>query len=293
MGNPLNEVELAEAKEEGSVILPNAIETESVEVPLLLSKSSSPPQDKNDENDENDDDDDANTREFQKHSQTPVTTTTMEESSCLNGNKMGKNDLKSVNDSSSELNELDGLGGDQDQAPLLSTQKRSDEKVLSSSFSHGTETIACNPESLKEMEIKYAAYVRHDHYGNWGTRDVSFLEKTQILVALVTLCPVRVILLTLLLVTFYVICKLCTLRVMASSNDEGQESFAHMTGPRRTIIVRSGRFLARTMLFVFGFYYIPVTYRTPDRMRNLHLGVGDLDESNKVSSLAQPVPKRK
>lgn len=287
MGNPLNEVELADSKEKGSVILPNAIETESVEVPLLLSKSSSPPHDKNDENDENDDDDDANTREFQKYSQTPVAMKTGEESSCLNGNKMGENDLKSVNCTSSELSELDGPGGDQDQAPLLTAQKRSDKKVLSSSSSHGMEAIAYTPESLKEMEIKYAAYVRHDHYGNWGARDVSFLEKTRILVALGTLCPVRVILLTSLLVIFYMICKLCTLRVMASSDDEGQESFAHMTGPRRTIIVRSGRFLARTMLFVFGFYYIPVTYRTPDRMQNLHLGMGDLDESTKVSSVAQ------
>lgn len=199
-----------------------------------------------------------------------------------------KSDQTPANDKESK--KVDDNGGD-DQAPLLSQQHRSDAaaKGTQMPLSNGatTELVQYPPELIKEMESKYAAYVRHDVYGNWGTRSVSLVEKLQLLVALVTICPIRVFLLFAILVLFYVICKLCTLRVTASSSDEGQESFAHMTGVRRTIIVRSGRFLARAMLFIFGFYYIPVSNRTSEEMQSLHLGLGDSEESQVSTSFPE------
>lgn len=260
MGNPLKEVELAGSKDPEAKP-PAATATESAEVPLL---SESPQNDTSD------------TNEVQKNAQTPASN---KESKVLSDDlKLSEGKLDNNHD-----------GGD-DQAPLLSHQYRSDEAKGTLPASNGaaaaTESVQYPPELLKEMEVKYAAYVRHDVYGNWGMRTISFLEKLQLFVALVTLCPIRVFFLFALLVLFYVICKLCTLQVTASSSDEGQESFAHMTGVRRTIIVRSGRFLARAMLFIFGFYYIPVSTRTNGEAQNLQLGLGDPEES-KVSTCFQ------
>jgi hypothetical protein len=173
-----------------------------------------------------------------------------------------------------------GEGMDQDQSPLLGKhhngrseeiQQESTSSKAAAAAASSSETVEVAAQTVKEMEVKYAAYMRHDIYGNWGMNSVPVLEKVKLLLALLTLCPIRFCLLLFFLVVFYLICKVCTLRVVASSNDEGQESFAHMTGARRAIVVRSGRFLARVMLFVFGFYNIHVDHRTPDRQL-LHLG---------------------
>jgi hypothetical protein len=183
-----------------------------------------------------------------------------------------------------------GEGMDQDQSPLLGKhhngrseeiqQESTSSKAAAASSSEGVEVAA---QTVKEMEVKYAAYMRHDMYGNWGMNSVPVLEKVKLLLALLTLCPIRFCLLLFFLVVFYLICKVCTLRVVASSNDEGQESFAHMTGARRAIVVRSGRFLARVMLFVFGFYNIHVVHRTPDRQL-LHLGAAASSHERNVST---------
>jgi hypothetical protein len=183
-----------------------------------------------------------------------------------------------------------GEGMDQDQSPLLGKHHngRSEEiqeestssKAAAGSSSEAVEVAA---QTVKEMEVKYAAYMRHDMYGNWGMNSVPVLEKVKLLLALLILCPIRFCLLLFFLVVFYLICKVCTLRVVASSNDEGQESFAHMTGARRAIVVRSGRFLARVMLFVFGFYNIHVVHRTPDRQL-LHLGAAASSHERTVST---------
>lgn len=260
MGNPLKEVELKEAGAKPSTT------SEAAEVSLISSSEFVK--------------DDALTSELHK---IPLTLDGIKESQFLNG-KLEHEGQSMEENPNPDLVSFRGIANgrdNQDQAPLLSQANRSHElqEVASSSDSGALNGRQFASESFKEMEIKYAAYVRKDMYGNWGTAYVSFWEKLQLLVAVMTLCPLRVFLLASLLVLFYLICKLCTLRVTASSNDEGQESFAHMTGLRRIIIVRSGRFLARVMLFVFGFYYIPVTYRTPEKMQNLHLGVGDYDES--------------
>ena len=269
MGNPLKEVQLAGPKDPGAK--PPSTAAESAEVPLLSDSS---------ENGALDDTSVIN--EVQKYSQTPTS----------NGESKSSSDDPRLSEEELDPN-LDSVArnadGADDQAPLLSQQIRSDEARETLPASKGiaaTESVHYSPELLKEMEVKYAAYVRHDVYGNWGTNKISLLEKFQLLVALVTLCPLRVFLLFSMLVLMYIICKLCTLRVAASSSDEGQESFAHMTGVRRTIIVRAGRFLARAMLFIFGFYYIPVSYRNSAEAQRLHLGLGDSEES-KVSSWSQ------
>lgn len=263
MGNPLKEVELGGSKDPEEK--PPTTAAESAEVPLL---SKSPQNDTSD------------TTEVEKNAQTPASN---KESKVLSDDlKVSEGKLDDNDDSIARIAD----GGD-DQAPLLSQQYRSDEAKGTTPPPNGataTEFVQYPPELLKELEVKCAAYVRHDVYGNWGMHRISFLEKLQLFVALVTLCPIRIFFLFASLVLFYVICKLCTLRVTASSSDEGQESFAHLTGVRRTIIVRSGRFLARAMLFIFGFYYIPVSNRTSAEAQNLHLG--DPDES-KVSTCSQ------
>lgn len=42
-----------------------------------------------------------------------------------------------------------------------------------------------------------------------------------------------------------------------SGDDDEQEDYAHMGGWRQRVVVRSGMFLSRALLFVIGFYWIP------------------------------------
>ncbi|KAM7278705.1 hypothetical protein ACFE04_005839 [Oxalis oulophora] len=78
-------------------------------------------------------------------------------------------------------------------------------------------------ETVEELEKKYAAYVRNDVYGQMGRGELPLEEKILV----------------------------CTLFLPSNQDD-----YAHIGGWRRVVIVVSGRFLARLMLFVFGFYYI-------------------------------------
>eukprot|EP01018_Ginkgo_biloba_P014313 Gb_13819 [translate_table: standard] len=153
-----------------------------------------------------------------------------------------------------------------DEAPLLSEKKRSDfpspsERKVDSSTLQRSGNISS--ENLKEMEIKYAAYVRHDRYGTMGRGELSLKEKVLLILALMTLVPIRLAAGLTILVTYYLICRLCTL-FSAPNREEEQEDYAHMTGIRRAIIVHSGRFLSRAMLFTLGFYWIKETHRMPD-----------------------------
>ncbi|WCJ35283.1 Phospholipid/glycerol acyltransferase family protein [Euphorbia peplus] len=115
-------------------------------------------------------------------------------------------------------------------------------------------------ENIQELEKKFAAYVRNDVYGTMGCGELTWIEKVLLGLALVTLVPIRVVLATVILFLYYVICRICT--VFSSPNrdeEEEQEDFAHMGGWRRAVIVSSGRFLGRAVLFVFGFYWVSVT----------------------------------
>ncbi|KAK3231568.1 hypothetical protein Dsin_003449 [Dipteronia sinensis] len=118
-------------------------------------------------------------------------------------------------------------------------------------------------ESIHEMEKKYAAYVRNDVYGVMGRGELPLKEKILLGLALVTLVPIRVVLAMIVLILYYLICRICTLFSTPNREDE-QEDYAHLGGWRRSVIVQCGRFFSRSMLFVFGFYWISETYRIPN-----------------------------
>lgn len=112
-------------------------------------------------------------------------------------------------------------------------------------------------QSIEEMEKKYAAYVRRDVYGTMGRGKLSWAERLWLVPRLVILVPIRVVAGMTILVSYYVICRVCT-AFRAPNREEGeeQEDYGHLRGWRRAVILGSGRFLSRAMLFVFGFYWI-------------------------------------
>ncbi|KAK4276607.1 hypothetical protein QN277_014737 [Acacia crassicarpa] len=111
---------------------------------------------------------------------------------------------------------------------------------------------------LKDLEKKFAAFVRYDSYGIMGRGELPTREKVLLGLALVTLVPIRLVLCFTLLFTYYLICRICTL-FSAPNRDEEQEDYAHMDGLRRTLIVQSGKTMSRIILFVLGFYWISET----------------------------------
>ncbi|KAL8145066.1 lysophospholipid acyltransferase LPEAT1-like isoform X1 [Apium graveolens] len=130
------------------------------------------------------------------------------------------------------------------------------------------------PNNLKELETKCAAYVRRDVYGTMGRDHVPFTEKLLLGLALITILPVRVTLSLIILVFYYVVCRVCTMFSLPNGEDNEQQDFAHMGGWRQAVVVKSGCFLARVMLFLFGFYRIRETFVEPR--------IGDDEKSDKV-----------
>ncbi|CAI9771428.1 unnamed protein product [Fraxinus pennsylvanica] len=96
-----------------------------------------------------------------------------------------------------------------------------------------------NP-NIEEMEKKYAAYVRHDVYGTMGRGKLPWPRKL-----------------------------LCTV-LKAPNREDEQEDYAHMGGWRRAVIVQTGRFFTRALLFIFGFYWIRKTIRSNDVEGNVN-----------------------
>nr|GEY05387.1 lysophospholipid acyltransferase LPEAT1 isoform X1 [Tanacetum cinerariifolium] len=88
-----------------------------------------------------------------------------------------------------------------------------------------------------------------------GRGELPLIEKCLLGLALVTLVPLRVVLATITVVVYYLICRMCTLFVVPNKEDE-QEDFAHLGGWRRDVLFWSGRVLSRVMLFAFGFIWI-------------------------------------
>ncbi|CAN1163728.1 Lysophospholipid acyltransferase LPEAT1 [Linum perenne] len=118
-------------------------------------------------------------------------------------------------------------------------------------------------DSLDELSKKCAAFARHDVYGPLGCGELPFAEKLLLGLACVTLLPIRFVLAFSILFFYYLVCKICTLFSKPNRDEEAeeQEDFVHMGGWRRAVIVCFGRFLARLVLFVFGFYWINESYR--------------------------------
>ncbi|GMI64969.1 LYSOPHOSPHATIDYLETHANOLAMINE ACYLTRANSFERASE1 [Hibiscus trionum] len=115
-------------------------------------------------------------------------------------------------------------------------------------------------EDIQELEKKFAAFVRNDAYGSMGCGKLPLEEKLLLCIAIVTLFPIRLVLVMAILVVYYLICRIFTL-FSAPNVEEDQEDFAHMGGCRRAVIVQSGRFLSRLLLFTVGFYWINETHK--------------------------------
>lgn len=126
-----------------------------------------------------------------------------------------------------------------------------------------------DPHPDPDLEKKYAAFVRCDSYGPMGRGDVSLKEKLLLALALLTLVPLRILLGLAIVCSYYLICRSLTLFSILNNilldrdrgaEEEQQEDYAHILGWRRSLIVMSGRFFSRSLLFVFGFYSIPHRY---------------------------------
>ncbi|KAE8700713.1 Lysophospholipid acyltransferase LPEAT1 [Hibiscus syriacus] len=102
-------------------------------------------------------------------------------------------------------------------------------------------------EGIQELEKKFAAFVRNDVYGSMGCGKLPLKEKLLLGIALVTLLPIRLVLVMTILVVYYLICRIFTLFSTPNLEDE-QEDFAHLGGCRRAVIVQSGRFLSSKCL---------------------------------------------
>lgn len=107
-----------------------------------------------------------------------------------------------------------------------------------------------------DFERRFAPFVRRDVYGRFGSEDLPWKEKFLMTFALVTLVPVRSTAAFSLLVFYYFVCRVCTLFQVPNRDGTEQEDYAHMRGWRRTVIVNSGKLLARIFLFLLGFYRI-------------------------------------
>ncbi|XP_038973824.1 lysophospholipid acyltransferase LPEAT1-like isoform X1 [Phoenix dactylifera] len=172
---------------------------------------------------------------------------------------------------SSELKDLVGSNGSldsQEESPHVgggggSSGKAKDERPLLKPGSAASEAAnAATPsERLEELEKKYAPYVRKDAYGTMGRGELPPAEWVLLGIALVTLVPIRLVVGIFLVVLYYLICRLCTL-FYAPNREDGKEDYAHMVGWRRVVVVRTGRFLSRIMLFVLGFYWIRESHRS-------------------------------
>ncbi|KAF9668653.1 hypothetical protein SADUNF_Sadunf14G0026000 [Salix dunnii] len=139
---------------------------------------------------------------------------------------------------------------------------KDDRPLLKSDSNRNSSTTG---ESIEDLEKKFAAYVRNDVYGPMGRGELPIVEKVLLGIAVVTLVPIRFVLALIILVMYYIICRLCTLFSAPNRDEEeDQEDFAHMGGWRRAVIVWCGRFLSRMLLFVLGFYWISVSYRDID-----------------------------
>ena len=70
------------------------------------------------------------------------------------------------------------------------------------------------------MEAKYVAFVRHDMYGTMGKGPLPLKEKAILLIALITLLPIRLVLGFIILLTYYIILKLYTIFSAPNREDD-------------------------------------------------------------------------
>lgn len=120
-------------------------------------------------------------------------------------------------------------------------------------------------------------------YGVMGRGELPWTEKVLLGIALVTVVPVRVVGAMTVLVVYYLICKVCTaFSAPNREEEEEQEDYAHIGGWRRVVMMQSGMFLSRVMLFVFGFYWISETYCPIDLNANSNNEHGSKDQTEEL-----------
>ncbi|XP_073275710.1 lysophospholipid acyltransferase LPEAT1-like isoform X1 [Primulina huaijiensis] len=136
------------------------------------------------------------------------------------------------------------------------------------------QTQAFDIEELKKMS---AAFVRYDVYGTLGRGKLPWPEKILLAVGLAFLVPTRVAMGMSILVLYYVICRLCTAFFYPNREDD-REDYAQIRGWQREVIVRSGRFLSRLLLLVFGFYSIRETSLSKDVVGQLNNEPASMDQ---------------
>nr|CAB3465514.1 unnamed protein product [Digitaria exilis] len=128
--------------------------------------------------------------------------------------------------------------------------------LSSPSTSPSSASAAPERESIEELDRRYAPYARRDAYGPMGLGPVGAAEAFRLAFAAVVLVPLRVVAGMLVLLAYYLVCRVCTLRVQEEQEGGEGDGYARLEGWRREGVVRCGRALARAMLFVFGFYWI-------------------------------------
>ncbi|CAL1396285.1 unnamed protein product [Linum trigynum] len=173
-------------------------------------------------------------------------------------------------------------------SPVDDASQKDDRPLLKSDSCSSSSTAngRISAESLEELNKKFAAFARHDVYGPLGRGELPLVVKLLLGVACVTLLPLRVVLATLILFFYYLVCRICTL-FSAPNRDEAaeeQEDFAHMRGWRRTVVVSCGRFLSRIMLFVFGFYWISESFRDLEQEQAPPQGKSSSQNDGKIQS---------
>lgn len=120
-------------------------------------------------------------------------------------------------------------------------------------------------ETAEELDARYAPYARRDAYGTMGRGPLPAAQAARLALAAAVLLPLRFVAGMLVLLLYYLVCRVCTLFVDA---DEGRPRLA---GWRRKAVLRAGCALSRAMLFVFGFYWIRETHR---RLPNAEVSSG-------------------
>ncbi|KAK9066687.1 hypothetical protein SSX86_014010 [Deinandra increscens subsp. villosa] len=138
-------------------------------------------------------------------------------------------------------------------SPSTSKPTTSDDKSVAST-SHS---------DIEDLEKQCAAFVRRDMYGTMGRGDLPWTQKILLGLALITLFPLRLVLAALVVLQYYLVCRVCTL-FLKPNQEQDHEDYAHISRWRRRIISWFGRVLSRALLFVFGFYWIKEVYRNPD-----------------------------
>ncbi|KAM0915957.1 hypothetical protein ACQ4PT_010477 [Festuca glaucescens] len=112
-------------------------------------------------------------------------------------------------------------------------------------------------EEDEDLHVRYAPYARRDAYGPMGRGPLPAAQVARLVFAAAVLLPLRLIAGMLLVVAYYLVCRVSTLFA-----DVGEEGRPRLHGWRREACLGAGRALSRAMLFVFGFYWIPVCDRS-------------------------------